>query len=136
MYIPTTFYPAIIRNSGTPSLFTNECKTAHDAKMNTQKLIDNGLAGVGTTGHAIAGFAFFNKELEIVYVFNTEEEMFKTLQAVKKSLSTGATRGYAKLKEVKKAGVSALNFLNKKETAKNLSNARTFKEAAEILELI
>ena len=126
MFKPTTFYPAIIRNDGAPCLFTNECGTAHEAKANTQALIDNGSAGVGTKGHAIAGFAYFNEKADITYVFTTKEEMIKTLNNIKASAKSGATSKYAKLKGLKDSAIHALIFLNHKEEAKKIEATRTF----------
>lgn len=134
MFTPTVFYPANIINGGSPSLFTNECKSSHDAKSAVQRLIDNN--DFGRVNHVIAGFAYFNEASEIVYVFPTKNEILESLFAVKKGLSTGATRSHAKLKSLKKSAVFALNFLNKKETAKSIDNASTFKQAIEALDSI
>jgi hypothetical protein len=133
MFTPTNFYPAIIRNDGAPCLFTNKCDTATEAKKEVQNLIDNGSAGVGTKGHAIAGFAYFNEVGDIVYVFATKEDMQQSLNSVKSLAKTGSTRQYAKLKSLKASAVFALNFLNNKEAAIKVNKANTFKLLNEAL---
>lgn len=127
----TKFYPANIKNGGNPALFTNCFDTAFEAKTSVQKLIDNN--AFGTANHVIAGFAYFDDNNEIKYVFNTKEEMEESLKAVRKQILTGATRKYAKLKGLKKSVAFAFNFLNMREDAKKALSAATFKELAEIL---
>ena len=131
MFTPTEFYPANIINNGTPSLFTNKCETAYEAKKEVQKLIDTN--SFGTANHVIAGFAYFNEAGEITYVFTTKEEMNESLAAVKMQLLTGATRKHAKLKGLKESAIFALNFLNMKDVAKEVLPAKTFKELSAIL---
>ena len=132
MFKPTTFYPARLTTAtGDFSLFTNECETAHQAKAEVQKLIDSNCFGTAT--HVVAGFAYFNKGNEIVYVFPKKEDIKKSLVAIKKMVATGATRQYAKLKELKKSAVFALEFLNNKELANKVKGASTFKELGLLL---
>ena len=132
MFIPTEFYPANIINNGKPSLFTDYCETAHEAKKVMQKLIDNNC--FGTKNHVLAGYAYFNKDNEIVYVFPKKEDMIKTLVKIKKSIKTGGTRQYAKLKMLKNTAISTLNKLNNKELADKVLKVNTFKELGLLLD--
>ncbi len=129
---PVTFYPARLNpTTGKYSLFTNECDTAHEAKQETQKLIDSN--SFGTSAHVVAGYAYFNSANEIIYVFPKEEDILKSLDAVRKSISGGATRKYAKLEDLKKAASFGLLFLGKKGTAEKVGVTKTFKELALLL---
>ena len=132
MFIPTKFYSANIINNGKPSILTDEKKTAHAAKKGMQKLIDNNC--FGTKNHVLAGYAYFNEDNEIVYVFPKKEDMLKTLASIKKMIPNGGTRKYAELKMLKKAASSALNKLNNKELADKVLKVNTFKKLGLLLD--
>lgn len=132
MFKPTKFYPANIINNGKPSLWANHFDTAHEAKNSVQKLIDNN--DLGTKNHVLAGYAYFNKDNDIVYVFPKKEDMIKALVSIKKMVSTGGTRQYAKLKMLKNSAISTLNKLNNKELADKVIKVNTFKELGLLLD--
>ena len=110
MFHPTKFYPANIVNNGKPSLFTNHFDTAHEAKNSVQELIGNN--NFGAKNHVLAGYAYFNKDGEIIYVFITKKELIGSLKKIKVSAKSGATRKYAALKDLKKTASDILNKLN------------------------
>ena len=133
-YRPSEFYPANIRNGGKPGLFTNSFENPNDAKQAVQKLIDSD--SFGTANHVIGGYAFFDKDNNIVYVFTTKEEVEKTLKSIKRLVTSGSTPKYAKLKMLKKSTIWAFNFLNRKDLVCKVSKANTFKDLNSILQIL
>lgn len=128
MFKPTSFYPAILRENR-PSLFTDNYPSAHKAKETAENLRGTSFLKCGE----IAGFAFFDKNNEIIYKFNTLEEAEETVQKTIKALKGGATRKYALLKSSKKTLVWSFNILNKPDLIKELDNQKTFKSLLSLL---